>query len=292
MKPPLFDYYDPAALEEGLALLNTHGDDAKVLAGGQSLGPMLNMRLLHPAILVDINRIEALSHHEYPPEGMRIGALTRHSHLEDDTSLAVQQPLIAAALPFIAHRAIRNRGTIGGSLSHADPAAEWGALALALEVELVAQRAGQPARVIPANEFYRGLLTTELEPDELLIEIRAPAWPARYGWSFREFSRRHGDFALAGVAATLELDAAGNCREARIALIGVGDRPVRAVAAEQALRGAPAGPATFKAAAEAAGQEIDPFDDHHASSTYRRRLAAVLVEDALAESAQRARREN
>ena len=292
MKPPLFDYYDPTTLEEALVLLRANGDDAKVLAGSQSLGPMLNMRLLHPATIVDINRIEALSHYESSAGGMRIGALTRHSRLEDDASLGANQPLMATALPFIAHRAIRNRGTIGGSLSHADPAAEWGALALALEVELVAQRADQPARVIAANDFHRGLLSTALEPDELLLEIRAPAWPARRGWSFREFSRRHGDFALAGVAATLELDAAGNCREARIALIGVGDRPVRAAAAERALHNAPAGPTAFNAAAEAAGQEIDPLDDPHASANYRRRLAAVLVEDALAEASQRAQHES
>ena len=288
MKPPLFDYYDPTSLEEALALLKAHGDDAKILAGGQSLGPMLNMRLLHPVAIVDINRIEALGDYVPSPTGMRIGALTRHSRLEDDATLSQHQPLIAAALPFIAHRAIRNRGTIGGSLSHADPAAEWGALALALEVELVAQRAGQAARVVASHDFFVGLLSTALEPDELLTEIRAPAWPANRGWSFHEFSRRHGDFALAGVATTLDLGAAGNCDGARIALIGVGDRPMRAETAEQMLRGAPASRETFRAAAAAVSEEIDPLDDHHASATYRRRLATVLVEDALIEAAQRA----
>jgi len=290
MKPPLFEYHDPATLDEALALLKAHGDEAKVLAGGQSLGPMLNMRLIYPSVLVDINRIEELSGHQSSEEGMRIGALTRQSNLEDDRELSVRQPLIAAALPFIAHRAIRNRGTIGGSLSHADPAAEWGALALALDAELIVRRADAAPRTIAAADFHAGLLATALAPDELLTEIRVPSWTQGRGWSFKEFNRRHGDFAIAGVAAWLDLDENQICRAAAIALIGVGDKPVRARKAEALLAGAAANAELFAAVAGAASQEIEPFDDPHASAVYRRHLTAVLVQDALDQAKLRAGR--
>ena len=284
MKPPLFDYHDPLQLNEALALLDSYGEDAKLLAGGQSLGPMLNMRLLYPRVIIDINRIPDLGDYDLSANGMRIGGTTRQADLEDDERMPVLQPLLAAALPYIAHRAIRNRGTVGGSLSHADPAAEWGALALALDAEFVMRRNGDEVRSLPASDFYKGFLSTALRPDEILTEVRIPAWPARRGWSFREISRRHGDFAIAGVAAWLELDTRGLCVRAAVALIGAADRPFRAHAAERLLLGETPRPRLFAEAGAVAAREFDPLDDLHASADYRRKLVEVLVQDALTEA--------
>lgn len=286
MKPAPFAYRDPDTVEEVLALLAEHGDDAKLLAGGQSLGPMLNMRIASPPLIVDLNRAAALDHrHGSPGEGYAIGALVRQSALEDDRAFAAAQPLAAAAIPWIAHRPIRNRGTVAGSLVHADPAAEWGGIALALDARLAIRRAGRPApRVVAAEDFFAGILETAVAADELLAEIRLPPWPAGARWSFRELARRRGDFALAGVACRFEVDGAGRCRSARLGLIGVGDTAVRARRAESVMEGEPPAPALFAAVAEAVRAEVDPLDDGHASAAYRRHLAAVLVEDALAEA--------
>ena len=288
MKPAPFAYRDPDSVEEALALLAQHGDDAKLLAGGQSLGPMLNMRLVSPAVIVDVNRVAALDYLRGSPDGFAIGALVRQSALEDDPAFAAAQPLAAAALPSIAHRPIRNRGTVAGSLAHADPAAEWGGLVLALDARMTLRRAGAPPRVVAAEDFFLGILETAAAPDELLAEVRLPPWPAGARWSFRELSRRRGDFALAGVACRFEVDGDGRCRSARIGLIGVGDTAVRARAAESVMDGEPAGPVLFAAAAAAVRAEVEPFDDGHASAGYRRHLAAVLVEDALTEAWERA----
>lgn len=285
MKPAPFAYRDPDTVEEALALLAEHGDDAKPLAGGQSLGPMLNMRLASPSLIIDLNRVASLGHRCGSPEGFVIGALVRQSALEDDRAFAAAQPLAAAAIPWIAHRPVRNRGTVAGSLVHADPAAEWGGIALALDARLVIRRDGGAApRVVAAEDFFAGILETAVAPDELLTEVRLPPWPSGARWSFREFARRRGDFALAGAACRFEVDGAGRCRSARIGLIGVGDTAVRARRAESVMEGEPPAPALFTAAAEAVRAEIDPLDDGHASAGYRRHLAGVVVEDALAEA--------
>ena len=286
MKPAPFAYRDPDTVEEVLELLAEHGDDAKLLAGGQSLGPMLNMRVVTPAVIVDLNRVWALAARGLSAgAGFALGALVRQAELEDDRGFAASQPLAAAALPWIAHRPIRNRGTVAGSLVHADPAAEWGGIVLALDARLVVRRAGAPPRAVAAEDFFTGILETAVEPEELLAEVRLPPWPEGARWGFREFARRRGDFALAGVACRFEVDGAGGgCRSVRIGLIGVGDTAVRARQAELVLEGEAPGPEAFAAAAAAARGEVEPLDDVHASAGYRRHLVEVLVEDALTEA--------
>ena len=284
MKPAPFIYRDPDTVEEVLELLAEHGDDAKLLAGGQSLGPMLNMRLVSPDVVVDLNRVADLDYRCGSPEGFAIGALVRQSDLEDDRAFAVAQPLAAAVLPWIAHRPIRNRGTVAGSLVHADPAAEWGGIVLALDACFTIRRAGGGPRLVAAEDFFTGILETAVVPEDLLAEIRLPPWPSGTRWGFREFARRRGDFALAGVACRFEVDQAGCCRSVRLALIGVGDTAVRARRAESVLDGEPPGPEVFAAVAQAVRGEVEPLDDGHASAGYRRHLAGVLVEDVLVEA--------
>ena len=286
MKPAPFAYRDPDTVDEALDLLAEHGDDAKLLAGGQSLGPMLNMRVVTPAVIVDLNRVRALAARGLSAgAGFALGALVRQAELEDDPGFAASQPLAAAALPWIAHRPIRNRGTVAGSLVHADPAAEWGGIVLALDARLVVRRAGAPPRAVAAEDFFTGILETAVEPEELLAEVRLPPWPEGARWGFREFARRRGDFALAGVACRFEVDGAGGgCRSVRIGLIGVGDTAIRARRAEAVLEGEAPGPEVFAAAAAAARGEVEPLDDGHASAGYRRHLVEVLVEDALADA--------
>ncbi|HSH43787.1 MAG TPA: xanthine dehydrogenase family protein subunit M [Arenicellales bacterium] len=287
MKPAAFDYTAARSVDEALAVLSQYGDEAKVIAGGQTLGPMLNMRLLMPQVLLDINRVESLSSAGRGDGGLALGAATRQADLEDDPGLAEVQPLVAAAIPYIAHRAIRNRGTVGGSLVHADPAAEWGGLVHALDAELVI--AGSDGRrTVAAEDFFVGILTTAVEPEELLVEVRLPAWPRGAGWSFVEFSRRHGDFALAGVACRLQLDGDRRCSDVRLGLIGLGDTPLRARDAEAVLVGESVGPELYRAAAETAARGIEPMSDLHASADYRRQLTRVLVADALAQAVDRA----
>ncbi len=287
MKPAAFDYFAPRTLDEALDLLADYGDDAKVIAGGQTLGPMLNMRVLTPTVLVDLNNVAELGQRHSDGGGLVLGALTRQGSLEDDPGLAESQPLVAAAIPFIAHRAIRNRGTVGGSLSHADPAAEWGALVHALGAQFTIAGKGAAQRRLGPEQFFEGLLTTALEPHELLVSVELPAWTPGAGWSFREFSRRHGDFAMAGVACRLLLDGSGRCVEAGLGLIGVSDRPLRASGAEAILCNAVVDEHLFGEAAASAARECDPMDDLHASAAYRRHLVEVLVKDALEEAAHR-----
>jgi carbon-monoxide dehydrogenase medium subunit len=289
VKPAAFEYVAPRELGEVLALLAELGDDAKILAGGQTLAPMLNLRVIAPGVIIDINRVEGLELRR-DDDGLALGTLVRQSTLEDDAGLASRQPLIAAAVPLIGHRPIRNRGTIGGSLAHADPAAEWGALVLAMDAELIVAHHGAPSRTVAAPDFFAGMLETAIGPQELLVEVRVPPWPERSGWSFRELARRAGDFALAGVACRLGIDAAGRCAGARLALIGSGDRPLRALGAEAVLDGEAAASALFDAVADAAAAEVEPFSDLHASAAYRRRLTRVLVPDALDEAHARAGR--
>jgi aerobic carbon-monoxide dehydrogenase medium subunit len=284
MKPAAFNYFDPASPDEALALLQEWGEDGKVLAGGQTLGPMLNFRALAPAALIDINGLDSLAHHSHTPAGTMIGALTRQRALEDDKELPARQPLVAATIPYIAHRAIRNRGTVGGSLAHADPAAEWGALILTLQADLVVRTYRKPDRVVAARDFFRGMLETALAPTDMLVEIRLPPWPRGAGWGIVEFSRRHGDFALAGVASMIALAADGTCSDVRLSGFGVGTRALRLTRAEKELRGNRPSPALVQEAARRAAAEVSPLDDNHASAAYRRHLTGVLVERALGEA--------
>lgn len=289
MKPAVFEYFDPETVEEVLDLLAQYGDEAKVLAGGQSLVPLLNMRLASYEVIIDLNRVKGLDYQRYSKSGLALGALVRQSVLEDDPLFASRQPLIAEAIPYIGHRSIRHRSTVGGSIAHADPAAEWPALVAALEAELVVRQAGEPERILSADEFFDGPLMSILEPEELLVEVRLPLWPADAGWSFIEFSRRHGDFALVGVAARLQLDSDRRCSDARLALLGVGDTPIRAYEAESLLQGEPFNDVLIAAAAQQASDDIEPDDDLHASADYRRHLTRILVGRGLKEAASRVR---
>ena len=288
MKPAPFAYHRPGSVDEALALLAQHGGDAKPLAGGQSLIPAMNFRLARPAVLVDLNRLTTLAGIRGGADSLRIGAMTRQRAVERDATVARDAPLLAEALPHIAHPQIRTRGTVGGSLAHADPAAELPAVMVALGAtfELHSPRG---KRSVPAEEFYTGLFTTALAADELLVEIAIPPRTPRSGSAFLEVARRHGDYALAGVAAVLTLDDAGRCREARIALLSVGDGPVLAIKAAKAITGEkPTADAIQEAADAAASKDVDPPGDIHASAAYRRQLVGVLVRRALQRACERA----
>jgi carbon-monoxide dehydrogenase medium subunit len=287
MKPPAFDYVAVASTEEATAELARHGDAAKLLAGGQSLVPMLNLRLAAPGRLVDLNRVAALSSIEERDGGVAIGAMTRQRAVERSALVAARVPLLADALPWVGHTAIRNRGTIGGSLAHADPAGELPAVALCLDARFTVRRAGGE-RTIGARDFFKGYLTTALAPTELLTEIWFPSLPPGSGTAWIECARRHGDFALVGVAAAVTLDG-GVVREARLALIGVDGVPVRATAAEALLVGAPLSAESMAAAADGVRRSIEPHGDIHATAAYRRHVAGVLTIRALTRAGERAR---
>jgi len=287
MKPAPFDYFAPATLDEALALLAEHGGDAKPLAGGQSLLPAMNFRLARPAVLVDLNRISELAYVR-AESGVAIGAMTRQRVVERSDVVARAAPLLAEALPSIAHPQIRNRGTVGGSIAHADPSAELPAVVLALEARFRAQ-GSTGERSIPAAEFFKGMLETALAPGELLIEIALPPLPARSGTAFLEVARRHGDYALVGVAGVVTLDPRGRCQSARIACLSVGDGPVLLSEAGKLLAGQSPSEELLRAAADAAAtRDIDPPSDIHASAAYRRQLARVLTRRALARAFERA----
>ena len=281
MKPPVFAYHRPDTVEEALALLAELGGDAKPLAGGQSLIPTMNFRLAQPAALVDLNRLDALAHISESGEGgVFIGAMTRQRAVERSALVGERAPLLAEALPFVAHPQIRNRGTIGGSLAHADPAAELPAVTVALDATFHVRSTGSERR-LRAAEFFTGLFAPALEPGELVVAIELPAPAPRTGWAFVEVARRHGDYALAGVAARVMLDGTGRCADARVVLLSVGDGPVVSPGAAAALAGQKPDAAAIRAAAEAVRQEVDPPGDIHASAAYRRHLAAVLTRRAL-----------
>jgi CO/xanthine dehydrogenase FAD-binding subunit len=280
MKPAPFEYHRPDTVDEALALLAQHGWDAKLLAGGQSLVPAMNFRLAQPGVLIDLNRIPGLDYIRERDGGLRIGTMARQGVAERSGLIARAAPLVAEALPLVAHPQIRNRGTMGGSIAHADPAAELPAVMLALDARFHVM-GPNGSRTVAADEFFTGLFATALEHDEMLGEIEIPPQAARPGWSFMEISRRHGDFALAGLAVSLSVDGDGKGDGARIALLGVGEGPTLARGAADALAGAAPGPDAFRAAAEAARAEVDPPADIHASSDYRRHLVGVLVERAL-----------
>lgn len=287
MKAAPFDYRTPTTLDETLALLAEFSGDAKLLAGGQSLVPLMNFRLAKPDVLIDLNRVVELSSVRPVDGGLAFGAMTRQRVLERDPRVRERLPLLAAATEWIAHPQIRNRGTIGGSLAHADPASELPAVALVHEAIITAHSASGGQREILASDFFVTYLTTALEPDELVTEVTVPALPAGSGWAIVEVARRHGDFALAGVAASLTLDASGAIADARIGLFGVDATARRAVAAEAALRGRRPDADGFREAAARARDEIEPATDVHATATYRRHVVAVLVERALRQAVDR-----
>jgi CO/xanthine dehydrogenase FAD-binding subunit len=275
VKPPVFEYTAVRSVDEAVAELAQHGDAAKLLAGGQSLVPLLNMRLAAPSRLIDLNRVAELAYVAPRDGGLAIGAMTRQRAVERSALAARQAPLLADALPWVGHFQIRNRGTVGGSLSHADPAAELPAVALSLDARFTA-RGPAGERTIAAADFFVTQLTTALAPTELLTEVWLPASPPGSGSAWMELARRHGDYALVGVAAVVTL-AGDRIGAARLALTGVGDRPVRAKDAEARLAGESLTPAVLADAAEAVRRAIDPGGDIHATPAYRRHVAGVLV---------------
>jgi carbon-monoxide dehydrogenase medium subunit len=287
VKPAPFEYHDPSTIDEAVALLKQYDGEAKLLAGGQSLMPLLNMRLARPQGVVDLNHVAGLDYIREENGWIAIGALTRQRALERSELVRARQPLLHEATRNIAHPQIRNRGTVGGSIAHADPAAELPAVALVLDAELVVTGPGG-RRTLPAAGFFVTYLTTLLEPVEVLTEVRVPVLPARTGWSFQEVSRRHGDFALAGAVVTLTLDR-DRCSDARVALFGVASTPVRASAAEAMLHGAKPDERLLAEVARAATADLDaPLSDVHASEEYRRHLAEVMTRRALTEALARA----
>jgi CO/xanthine dehydrogenase FAD-binding subunit len=281
MKPAPFKYIAAATLEQALALKAKYGDDAKFLAGGQSLIPAMNFRLARPAVLIDINALKecsGITPHE--DGGTRIGALTRYRTLQNDGSLGLAFPLFGEALPHIAHPQIRNRGTIGGNLSHADPASELPALAVAMEA-MIKVKASTHERTIAAADFFQGLLTTDLQPDEMLVEIELPAPKPRTGTCFSEVARRRGDFALAGAATMLTVDQDGLCTQARLVLCGLGETPVDASDAAAILIGERVDTERMDHVADSVRRLIEPAGNVHGTPDYQRHIAGVLTQRTL-----------
>jgi len=287
MKPPRFDYHAPRSIDDAVALLARYGGDAKVLAGGQSLMPMLNFRLARPAALVDVNRIPELAYVREDDGTVTIGAMTRQRTIEFSPLVARRLPLLLEATRWVGHLPIRSRGTIGGSIAHADPSAEYPAVLTALDGEVVAQ-GPRGRRTLKPGELFETYLTTRLAPDELLVEVRLPASPAGAGHAFEEFARRHGDFAIVGIAAMIVRDGA-RCSAARLASAGAGPVPVRLRAAEEILERDGLGDAAVAAAAARAAELVEPDADVHASAEYRRHLTGVLTARALKRAIERAR---
>jgi CO/xanthine dehydrogenase FAD-binding subunit len=278
MKPGTFEYRRVASTEEALAALAADGEDVRVLAGGQSLIPMMNMRMARPTVLVDLGHVRELDYVRADDGVLRVGTMTRQVALERSADAARLAPLAVAATKWIGHRQIRSRGTVGGTIAHADPAAELPATALALDAELVIRSAGGE-KVVRATDFFLGFFATAIEPGEMLVEIRFPAW-GRHA-AFSEVARRHGDFAIAGVAAALELGADGRVARAGIAMAGVGAEPVKAPAAEAALVGREPTEEVIADAAQAATGDASPSSDIHGSAAFRSHLVRVLTADAL-----------
>ncbi len=278
MKLPPFNYARPGSLEEAVAMLAAD-EGARPLSGGQSLLPVLAFRLAEPSLLVDLRGLSELKGIVVGGDGVRLGALVRWRDIEDDVRLATAHPLLAEAISHVAHYQIRNRGTVGGSLAHADPAAEMPGIAVSCDgVLTVAGPKG--TRSVAAGDFFLGPLSTALEPDEILVEIRFPTWPAARKWGFREFARRRGDFALAGIALFYD-EAGGVARNVHVGVIGTGDRPQRLAAAEAALEGRAVTPDAIRAVGAAVSETVDMHDDVHATAAYRKALAGALVERAL-----------
>jgi CO/xanthine dehydrogenase FAD-binding subunit len=279
MKPPKFDYHAPRSVDEAVALLERYGGDAKVLAGGQSLMPILNFRLARPAALVDINRIPALAYIREDNSAVALGAMTRQRTIEFSPVVAAKLPLLREATRWVGHLPIRTRGTIGGSLAHADPSAEYPAVLTALDGEVVVQ-GPKGRRTVKAGELFETYLTTTLAPEDLVVEVRLPAMPAGAGYAFEEFARRHGDFAIVGIAAMI-VRAGDRCTAARLATAGAGPVPVRLRAAEEILERDGLGESAIESAAARAAELVQPDSDVHASAEYRRHLTRVLTARAI-----------
>jgi aerobic carbon-monoxide dehydrogenase medium subunit len=281
VKPPPFDYRAPDTVDEALTLLAEFGDESKPLAGGQSLIPLLNFRLARPSVLVDLNRIASLQGVTPTADGgVRIGAMTRQRTVERNELIAQRAALVIEAMQYVAHPQIRNRGTFGGSLAHAEPAAELPAVMLTLGAR-IHLRSTKGERWIASDDFFTGLFSTSLETGELLTEVEIPPLPPRTGFAFEEVARRHGDFALLGVAVVLTVDAGGLCREARITLVNPGAGAERMVRAAQSLIGKQPNAAVAAEAGEIAAADLTATADIHASPTYRRQLARVLTRRAV-----------
>ncbi|MBX3046250.1 MAG: xanthine dehydrogenase family protein subunit M [Anaerolineales bacterium] len=289
MKPAPFEYHAPTSLEAALELKAQHGDDGKPLAGGQSLIPAMNFRVAQPSVLIDLNHVPELRHISKPNGAVHIGSMTLQSTAEHDALVAEHTPLLHEAIPNIAHPQIRNRGTVGGSLAHADPASELPVVALALGAKFRAQSA-KAERWIEAKDFFAGLFATTLQPDELLTEIAFPTKTPNTGYCFTEVARRHGDYAMAGLAAVIELGANQTISAAKLVYLNVGDGPVDAVSATANLIGKTPDAAAFKEAGRIASQEdMSPYGNVHATPEYQRHLSAVLTERALAKASERAK---
>jgi CO/xanthine dehydrogenase FAD-binding subunit len=275
VKPPKFDYHAPASVDEALALLGRYGGEAKILAGGQSLVPLLNFRLSRPAALIDLNRIPSLAYIRPENGEVRFGAMTRQRTIEFSPLVAERVPLLTEATRWVGHLPIRSRGTIGGSIAHADPSAEYPAVLSALEGSVVA-RSSTGERTVAARELFQSYLTTSLAAEEILVEVRLPAMPKGAGYAFEELARRHGDFALIGIAAVIARDGE-RCTLARLATSGAGPVPIRLREAEQILEREGLGDAAIEAAGRRASELVDPDSDIHASADYRRHLTSVLT---------------
>jgi carbon-monoxide dehydrogenase medium subunit len=285
MKLPRFDYACPATVSEAVALLAAHDGEAKAIAGGQSLVPMLAFRVASPSLLVDLRKLSELRQIKIGTDGVRLGAMVRWRDIEDDARLATAHPLLEAAVAHVAHYQIRNRGTVGGSIAHADPAAEMPGIAVTCEAEISVVGSAGP-RVIRAADFFLGALSTALEPDEIIVEVRLPPWQQGRRWGFQEFARRRGDFAIAAAAVFYDHDQ-GRAANAHVGIIGVGDVPRRLSAVEGVLNGRAVDAATIAEAETATARSVDPADDIHASAAYRRALAGTMVERALKDAAAR-----
>jgi carbon-monoxide dehydrogenase medium subunit len=283
MKLPPFEYACPTSIAEAIALLASHDGEAKPLAGGQSLVPMLAFRVASPSLLVDLRKLAELRQIRITQDGVALGAMVRWRDILDDGRLHTAHPLLVAAVGHVAHYQIRNRGTVGGSMAHADPAAEMPGIAVTCEAQIaVAGKAG--ARVIAAGDFFEGPLMTVLMPDEIITEIRLPLWPKGRRFGFQEFARRRGDFAMAAAAVFYD-DDNGKARNAHVGVIGVGDRPLRLPSVEAVVNGQKVDEDVIAKAEAAASAAVDPRDDIHASGAYRKALVGVMVERAFKDAA-------
>lgn len=280
MKLPAFEYAAPATLDDAVSLLAGARGRAKLIAGGQSLMPAMAFRLATPELLVDLRRVPDLDRISIGDEGIRLGGKVRWRDLLEHTQLRAVHPLLVAAVSHVAHYQIRNRGTVGGSLAHADPASEMPAVAVTCDAQLTL-RGPSGSRTVQVRDFFLGPLTTVLADDEILTEVWLPPWPPRRKWGFQEFARRQGDFALAGVAAFYDQDPSGRATNAHIGVLGACHKPHRIAAAESALNGRALDDATIQDACRAAGEAVDPPEDLHASAAYRRSLVETLLERAL-----------
>jgi CO/xanthine dehydrogenase FAD-binding subunit len=284
MKPAKFEYQDPHSVEDALDLLKQYGGDSKILAGGQSLVPMLNFRLASPEVLIDINRLQELDYVREKDGKLAIGALTRQTTLEFSDMVRSKCGLLSDATQLIGHPQTRNRGTVGGSLVHADPTAELTAIARALDAEMVI-RSKNGERTDSAEDFFVSVMTSNLEPEEMLVEVRFPILPSGTGWAFEEFVLRHGDFAVVGVTTTVTLDANEVCTDARLAAIGVDETAFRDPALEEILKGERITDSVLAELGDQLSEKVDPFDDLHASAPQRKHLVGVLAKRAIRKAA-------